>query len=83
MPIRILTQKISILFNLYIFELVVSVLNQSDEKVVQVVQLIQSFHLDKLPANEDLVVFLDYAGLITRNSNTETTYRITRVQIVF
>ena len=46
LPIWILTQ-ISILLNWYIFELV-TVLNQSDEKVVQVVQLIQGFHLARL-----------------------------------
>ena len=46
LPIWILTQ-ISILLNWYIFELV-TVLNQSDEKVVQVVQLIQGFHFARL-----------------------------------
>ena len=54
LSIWILTQ-ISILLNWYIFELV-TVLNQSDEKVVQVVQLIQGFHLARLPANEDLQI---------------------------
>ena len=52
LSIWILTQ-ISILLNWYIFELV-TVLNQSDEKVVQVVQLIQGFHLARLPVCEFL-----------------------------